>query len=401
MRYKIPPCFRIILFSVFLLAPVSVFSNEAIVSGAKLCLKKTAQRKLLLQPPPLISAETIIPTAASTAGKLTPAIATETAQLQRNITQAVVAPPLLHLKRVYRNGGSMRILPRDQLDLYLDYAFPRASLTKIHQNVRTLQSQVDNTNNFFLTLVRDYYYRHFTMGTPHTKALFERIADMHNPGVEIKFLQRLEELVAQKTQIAEMFSKGKRSPQIRIRYIHDLDFLTAENFRPNELLISVEQRMSTSMKRGLFSYLNGGSSILIKHRPYRIYRFSGPLDHLSDFYTYLVNGDYRTHEMLLTIDYPRRALFLHNADKTVWLRVTPHEYEKPNQLHVHLHKEMPLTYFNGDHVVKDRFSLNFAIPLEKPRDWFTPEEAFKIFVQNPAQKLRTLPNVTIIEKKIK
>ena len=239
------------------------------------------------------------------------------------------------------------------------------------------------------------------MGTPHTRALFDRVAAQRNPEFEQRFLDRLALLAHVKDQVAAAFSKKLDSTQIRIRYIHDLDFLTAENFHPEDLLISVEQKMSPSLKRNLFSYLTGETKIKINHQPYRIFNFKGPLNKIEELYQFLVLGKSRSKQMYLTIDHPRRALFLYNADKSIWLRVTPHEFSYIKKLHLHVHTALPFTIKVGDLFIKDRVLLNLSIPVATPKelpDGPRDEVLYNLFVGDPAERLRQLPGVTVLEK---
>lgn len=400
MKRKSPFLLAAVFTFLFLTAPSLACAENALAAGVKFLTTRAGLPYKLIPPAVVSSGMADISLQKIAAVQLAnPTISAD--QLQRSITQAILTPPQLNLTSGLRNGQTTYTLTRDELQRYIDYALPLAPITQIYPQVRLLQQSVDNTDNFFLPLVKSYYYRNFAMGTPHVRALLAHVAQQNNPEFEARFLERLEFLTQVKDQVAAAFSKKFDSTQIRIRYIHDLDFLTAENFKPEDLLISVEQKMSPSLKRNFFSHITGETKLKINRIPYRIFNFKGPLEKIDELYKFLVNGYTRATQMHLTIDHPRRAIFLYNADKSIWLRVTPHEYSYVKKLHVHMHTALPFTFQIGEQFVQDRVLLNLSIPIATPKR--LPEndrEQFlqDLFVGNPAQKLRALPDMDVIEK---
>jgi len=390
-----------------LIAPVHLRAENALVAGVKIITTKAGVPYKVVLPSLL---QPMVANAITKGAQATvPAIVPGTQNIEQLIAAHVenaamlasAGPIELNLTQGLRNGTPTYTVTHDELSRYLNTTLPNAPVTKVHQQLLHLQTKVDNTENFFLPLVKSFYFHNFAMGTPHTRALFERVAAQKNPEFEQRFLERLALLAYVKDQVATAFSKKLDSTQIRIRYIHDLDFLTAENFHPEDLLISVEQKMSPALKRNLFSHLTGETKIKINRQPYRIYNFKGPLSQIEELYKFLVLGNSRSQQMYLTIDHPRRALFLYNADKSVWLRVTPHEFSSIKKLHLHVHRALPFTIKINDLFVKDRVLLNLSIPVaspkelpEGPRD----EVLYNLFVGDPVEKLRKLPGITVLEK---
>lgn len=320
--------------------------------------------------------------------------------MEEAVRKAMQQPPLLSLSLELRGDTPVAVLPNEELRRYLMYAIPLAPLSIVYQKVRVLQSSVANEENFFLETVNTYYAVHFSLFTPHVLELHKRINALNDPATEQSYLTRLEQLVARKDQLARTFNKSMDSAQLRIRYLQDIDTITPENFNPDDLVLSVEQRMTPSLKKSLFGHLSGQTKIRIKHQPYDIYRFKGPADHLFEFYMFLVNGNYLNNRMSLTIDRARRSLFLYNFDESVWLRVTPHEYASAKRLHVHVNKIVPFTFLEEDKFVQDRVLLNLSVPVEPPKrlpDNIDHTLQF-LFFEQPAQQLAALPRVTVTVK---
>ena len=318
------------------------------------------------------------------------------------IRRSMQTPPVLSLTLGIKDGAPASFLPQAELHTYLNYALPLAPLATVYQKVQTLQNMVANEENFFKDLVNVYYATHFSMFTPHVVRLHEQIASLRSPKIEKQYLERLETLVTRKEQVAQEFKKRTDSTQLRIRYLEDIDLITTENFNPNNLVLSVEQKMSPSLKRGLFRHLTGETKIRIKHQLYPVYHFKGPMDHLSELYTFLVNGNYLPSRLSLVIDRPRRSIFLYNFDGSVWLRVTPHEYVSVKRLHVHVNKILPFHFMENDKVVEDRILLNLFVPIEAPRHLEgekIPQLLEDFFFKQPAEQLRELPYVTTVEKR--
>lgn len=381
-------------------APTVSRAENALTAGVKIITTRAGNPFKVL--PPLIMRESAAN--AVIKGMVDARLASSaaaTAQMQRAVANTVILPPELSLTAGLRNGLPTYTLTRPELQRYIDYALPLAPITEIYPNVRLLQQSVDNTDNFFLPLVRSYYYRHFSMGTPHVRALLNRVAQQNDPAFEARFLERLQFLTSVKDQVATSFSKKFDSTQIRIRYIHDLDFLTADNFKPEDLLISVEQKMSPALRRNFFNHITGETKFKINHTPYRVFNFKGPLGKIDELYQFLVNGYTRNTQMHLTIDHPRRALFLYNADKSIWLRVTPHEFSSVKKLHLHVHTALPFVFKVGDHFTEDRVLLNLSVPVATPKqlpEGDKNEVLYNLFVKGPAERLRARPDVTVIEK---
>ena len=318
------------------------------------------------------------------------------------ILRSMLEPPVLSLTFTFRDGVPVSILPKQEILTYIDYAIPLAPLLTVHNKVHTLQLAVGNQENFFQYLANAYYFTHFSKFTPHVRRLHAKLSSLHDLELEKKYLARFEQLVVRKEQVALAFNKNADSAQIRIRYLKDIDSITAKNFDPDQLILSVEQRMSPSLRRGLFRHLRGDSKVRIKHQSYNVYNFRGPLEYLSNLYTFLVNENYLPSRMTLLIHNPSGSLFLYNFDKSAWVRMTTHEYGSAKHLHVHVEKILPFSFMVEDKVVPDRIVLNLSIPIATPKqlpEGIPPQQALRdLFFEQPVQQLKELPYVTVIEQ---
>lgn len=336
------------------------------------------------------------------ASELAPEQGPHFSTMEDAILQAMKQPPVLSLSFTFRDEVPVPILPKQEVRSYLDYAIPLAPLSVVHQKVRTLQLMVGNNENFFQYLANSYYYTHFSLFTPHVRRLHAKLASLRNLEIEKQYLERFERLAAWKEQVAQVFNKNTDSAQIRIRYLQDVDMITTENFNPDDLVLSVEQKMSPSLKRGLFRHLRGDATVRIKHQSYSIYNYRGPMEYLSNLYAFLVNENYLPSKLSLVIDHPTQSLFLYNFDGSAWLRVTPHEYASAKHLHVHVNKILSFPFMEDDKVIEDRILLNLSIPIATPKRLpeGDPEQVLRyLFLEQPAEQLKQLPYVTVLDKK--
>lgn len=332
-----------------------------------------------------------------------------TANLQRTLVEETLAPalgaqlagfPPITPQQVFRNGEQVSIVPREDLRRQIDYLTRyQIPVEKAHAYTQGLQLQFSNRENFFEMLALGYYNRHFVVHTPNLLGVIQKIGSLQDPALEKRFLKRLEELISYKAQIAQKFPKINAKTDLRVRYLNDIDALTAENFQESKLVISIEQRLQASAFRTPFAHVRGGTTFPVgKDKNFRVYNYNGPVEYIPHLYNYLVTaGDSKT-DLFLEINVLRRSLLLYNYDRTVWLRVTPHEYENPKHFHVHLHKLtlQDITVNKREHY--EPVLLNLSIPLKKPDIPLKGPHLYKAFVQNPFNYFKDNPRVHITVK---
>ena len=122
-----------------------------------------------------------------------------------------------------------------------------------------------NDNYLFLSLVSKYYAQNFGVISPHMATLFGKINSLQNRDLEARFLQRMMYLARNR----ELLSQNTLSPSVlahltqksfRLRYLSDIRKLNAKNFEPDQLVLSIEKRMSPNPNGDLpLGHINGRS----------------------------------------------------------------------------------------------------------------------------------------------
>ncbi len=320
--------------------------------------------------------------------------------LQRTIGRkaalSLKLPPLT-TKIIVREGVPLTILPKQALQSHIAYLEKnQISLPKIHLYVKELQPNFDNQENFFETLVRFYYDKHFNAFTSHLKDLFHKVGSLNNPELEQRFLARMQQLVSYKDQVASKFS---RTNDIRIRYINDIETLTAENFREEDLMLSIEQPLRASTQNTPCRHIKGDSTFDVgkQGKTFRVHNYNGPAEYLPHLYRYLVNGTDTKMQMFLKVDTAKKHLLLFNYDLSVWIRITPHEYGRPDRLHIHLHKKILQDFVLDGKRIREPMLINLSIPIKKPAHMhsLTEQELYRMFIETPLQQMRNNPYIQI------
>ena len=317
-------------------------------------------------------------------------------QLTRQLT-----PPPLAIQQLYRKGKPIVILPKKDLVRQIDYfTNQQVPLERINKYVHGLQKHFDNRENFFEILARTYYNRHFTVLTPNIDDLIIHISYLQNPALEARFLKRLKQLTEYRPKIAQEFPNIDPKHNMRVRYINDIDNLTPENFDETKLVLAIEQFLRPSTKRTLYRHIRGNSTFTIgKNKEFRVYNYNGPTEYIPNLYRYLVNGNDALIGMTLVLDTARNSLLLYNYDKTIWLRVTPHEYKDPDHLHVHVHKLIKQGIIVNKREHYEPVLLNLSIAIKRPNDIPLDEEnLYKAFIDRPFKQLQSTPQIQVITK---
>ena len=331
-----------------------------------------------------------------------------TVNLQRSLAEQTFAPflgeqlaafPSIHPQRFVRRGQTFLILPREDLRRQVDFLTrSKVPVLKAHAYTLDLQHQFTNRENFFELLALGYYNRHFAVQTPNILGIIQKISSLKNPTLEKRFLKRLENLISYKAQVAENFYQLDTRHDFRVRYLNDIETVTEENFQENKLVLSVERRLRSSTARTPFRYIRGNSTFPVgKDKHLRIYNYDGPAEYIPHLYNYLVTAGDKT-ELFLEINIPEKSLYLYNYDKTIWLRVTPHEYENPKQFHVHIHKLVLQDIKVNKREHYEPVLINLSIPLKAPDVSLTADNLYKAFILNPFHYFKNNPRVHITVK---
>ena len=231
-----------------------------------------------------------------------------------------------------------------------------------------LQSKYGNRNMFGL-LVQRFYTQEFGLLTPHLNKLFKHVARLNNQTVESRFIARMRFLAQnQKHILRELASRPLPKDNIRIRYTEDVDKLTAQNFNARKLVLSVEQRMNHAEGKDFpVRHVNAHSTFETPGGQFAVYQYAGPVDLIPSLYRYLLNNTDKRAPFTIVFDEDAKSLAMYNEDKTLWVRITPHEYENPNKLHIHLNEQRTVTF--TDETGRPRtetVNVNLSIPLLPP-----------------------------------
>ncbi len=286
---------------------------------------------------------------AELAGKVAPAVQTARLNLHRPKTQRLPWDPETKIKELLTNAPT-----------------PSAALTQVWE----IQNTYGNHNLFGLLAMR-FYVQNFGLVTPHLNKLFKQMARINSRPVQNRFIERMRFLAENQELILQQLTAHK-IPQanIRMRYTQDVEKLTDQNFNAQQLVLSVEQHMNPNPEKDFpIRHINAQTELKTTSDQYPIYKYAGPTDLFPTLYRYLLNGSRRRDPVTLFFDEENKSLVLYNADKTLWLRITPHEYENPTKLHIHLNEQRTISFVDAagkEHTVP--VNINLSIPLSAPEN---------------------------------
>ena len=324
-------------------------------------------------------------------------------RLERAVGKQMLStmPPLLP-RIITRHGVQRVILPRanliDQIHFLEKQNFP---IVRIHQYVAELESCMDNKENFFELLAVTYYRNHFKAFTPNLDQFFKKVASLNDPVLEQRVLNRMQQLVQYRGQIAEHFPMLDTDHAIRVRYANDIPTLTAENFEEEDLLLSVEQNLNATTKKTLYRHIRGNSTFSVgktQKQTFRIHNYDGPTEYLPILYRYLVNGEDSQMDMYLVHDTDTKTMLLYNYDLSAWMRISPHEYKDVDHLHIHIHKRVRTEITVNNRPQIEPILINISIPVSSSFSNFalSEEELYNLFVLKPIQQMKSNNHIHMI-----
>ena len=238
--------------------------------------------------------------------------------------------------------------------------------------------QIQQTNfdqPLFPLFLRHYYKQHFGAVSPNMDEFLNRLTLVSNSDVQQQITQRFHYLAQNKyvlgrTVVPSGTIHTLTQSSFRLRYTGDIEQLSAENLDLNKLILSVEQRMFPNPRNDFpIRHINGRTTLEIDSKTYPVFFYNGPLDSLGSFYRFLLNGaQHPDRHLTFVLDEEKRSMALFNHNRSLWLRISAHEFSSPNSLHVHLNELRSVTFTNkaGLHT-QEQVNLNLSIPLATPR----------------------------------
>ena len=260
-------------------------------------------------------------------------------------------------------------------------------------------------NSFFFFFASVYYNQYLSILTPHLKELFKKIENLQDRQLQFAFIKRMRFLLENRDRFRRSFAPHVPRPGMRLRYMKDIGKLTPANFNPNHLIFSFEQKMNPEQDHIAFiKNINTQSVFPVGKQLFPVYQYSGSFDYLSMLYRYLLNGKNTKQNLTVLFDKDAKAMAIYNADRTRWLRITPHEYASAENLHIHLNEIRTADIVtNLGQIKQETVNFNLSIPLSTPS--YLPTYSRNEFLYNemilkPLQHLKGSDHVKIIEQPI-
>ena len=128
----------------------------------------------------------------------------------------------------------------------------------------------------------------------------------------------------------------------------------------------------------------------------------GPVEYLPEMYTYLLNANQTKNPLIVFFDAEHKSMKLFNEDKTFWLRITPHEYSNPKNIHIHINEFRPIKIRVNSGLSNEIINFNISIPLmiQVPRGQDPAAYLYKWMIEEPIKKFKQNPNVQIVNKSV-
>ena len=282
--------------------------------------------------------------------------------------------------------------------LLAQYPKPRYAL-------RALWEMENNYNHkhFFSYLALTYYKQHFHDFTPHLWDFFKRIGHKHNFLLEETVIRRMHFLALNKKFLTEAAAPGAPDSAVRLRYLRNTGYLKPELFKTYHLALSIEQNLHPANRRAAVRHVNAKSQFPVGKTHYPVYQYNGPLEFLPNLYLYLINGKQTKKPVTIFFDPDARIFIMFNEDRSLWLRMTPHEYSVFNP-HIHLNEARAVSVTNELGMeIHETVNYNLIIPLAQPA-WLPPDGhedyLYETMVLKPLRHFSGNPHIKIIQKTI-
>ncbi|MBR4592231.1 MAG: hypothetical protein IKO35_03390, partial [Elusimicrobiaceae bacterium] len=240
---------------------------------------------------------------------------------------------------------------------------------------------------------------------PHLQTLFNEVGALNDRRLEVRVIKRLQYLALNKINLIEkLFPESSyetlSSKTTRLRYLKNLNQLTAENFQEDQLVLSIEKQMSLNPKHDFpIRHVSGQAMVEVGNKYYPVYQHDISLNFMGNLYRFLLSGTKRHEPITVVFDSEGESLALFNKNKKLWLRITSHEYAVPNRLHVHLNELRTVEFINTYGVEKtEQVNLNLSIPLQAPAH--LPKHQIKkylyqLLIENPVKHFQGDAHATV------
>lgn len=266
-------------------------------------------------------------------------------------------------------------------------------------SLRIKRGAVKNPD-YFQQFATIYYKDNLRTLTPHMYQFFGQVAKARSPRLEKEVLGRMKELFALEGDLMAQVFPGGQDTRLRLRYLKNLESVNGEAFDPKALIFSYEQKLTDSYNMVSIRHIKPNSVLRIGRNKYPVANFNGNLDDILELYKFLLDKKSSPEGLTVIFDPKTKQMALYSKDKSVWLRVTPHEYSAFNRLHIHINEIKTVNLVTNGHPSPQQVMFNFFVPISPEsgsglRHW-KAEDFYQKMVLAPVEELKKTPGVNVI-----
>lgn len=266
-------------------------------------------------------------------------------------------------------------------------------------SLRIKRGAVKNPD-YFQQFATIYYKDNLRTLTPHMYQFFGQVAKARSPRLEKEVLGRMKELFALESDLMAQVFPGGQDTRLRLRYLKNLESVNGEAFDPKALIFSYEQKLTDSYNMVSIRHIKPNSVLRIGRNKYPVANFNGNLDDILELYKFLLDKKSSPVGITAIFDPKTKQMALYSKDKSVWLRVTPHEYSALNRLHIHINEIKTVNLVTNGHPSPQQVMFNFFVPISPAsgsglRHW-KAEDFYQKMVLAPVEELKKTPGVNVI-----
>lgn len=267
-------------------------------------------------------------------------------------------------------------------------------------NAMRIKRGAANNPDYFQQFATIYYKDNLRTLTPHMYQFFGQVAKARSPRLEKEVLARMKELFAQQRDLmAQVFPNGQEG-RLRLRYLKNLESVNGEAFDPKALIFSYEQKLTDSYNMVSIRHIKPNSVLRIGRNKYPVADFNGSLDDILELYKFLLDKKSSPEGITAIFDPKTKQMALYSKDKSVWLRVTPHEYSSVNRLHVHVNEIKNISLTTHGQTATQQVMFNFFVPISpmsaSGMRHGKAEDFYQKMVLAPVEELKKMPEVNVI-----
>ena len=266
-------------------------------------------------------------------------------------------------------------------------------------SLRIKRGAVKNPD-YFQQFATIYYKDNLRTLTPHMYQFFGQVAKARSPRLEKEVLGRMKELFALESDLMAQVFPGGQDTRLRLRYLKNLESVNGEAFDPKALIFSYEQKLSDSYNMVSIRHIKPNSVLRIGRNKYPVANFNGNLDDILELYKFLLDKKSSPEGLTVIFDPKTKQMALYSKDKSVWLRVTPHEYSALNRLHIHINEIKTVNLVTNGHPSPQQVMFNFFVPISPESGsglrHGKAEDFYQKMVLAPVEELKKTPGVNVI-----